>query len=108
MPKPSSCEVLHTAAPFLLPSKTHGVYAVLQMVKPDKEVEKVKGCAAQMDAGALVAMVSHKPVYEGLRASLEDIWLGHKEDPHKVQTNQSLAQAPPLHVLHSLGVWQCR
>ncbi|CAL8461868.1 g1399 [Coccomyxa elongata] len=55
----------------------------LQVIKPEKEMEEVKGCAAQLDAGALVAMVSHKPAYEGLRASLQDIWLGHKEDPHK-------------------------
>ncbi len=54
-------------------------------------MEEVKGCAAQLDAGALVAMVSHKPAYEGLRASLQDIWLGHKEDPHKVQTAWSFA-----------------
>lgn len=61
------------------------------MIKPEKEMEEVKGCAAQLDAGALVAMVSHKPAYEGLRASLQDIWLGHKEDPHKVQTAWSFA-----------------
>ncbi len=58
--------------------------AVVQMFKPEEKVEQVKGCAAQLDAGALVAIVSHEPVYEGLRDSLQDIWLGHKEDPHKV------------------------
>lgn len=56
----------------------------LQMIKPEEKVVEVKGCAAQLDAGALVAIVSHKPIYEGLRTSLQDIWLGHKEDPHKV------------------------
>ncbi|KAK9909097.1 hypothetical protein WJX75_007082 [Coccomyxa subellipsoidea] len=54
-----------------------------KMIKPEEKVVEVKGCAAQLDAGALVAIVSHKPIYEGLRTSLQDIWLGHKEDPHK-------------------------
>ncbi len=55
-----------------------------QAVMPEGKAGEVKGCAAQLDAGALEAIVSSSAGFEGLRSSLHDVWLGHKEDPHKV------------------------
>ncbi|EIE25162.1 hypothetical protein COCSUDRAFT_40488 [Coccomyxa subellipsoidea C-169] len=86
-PKPEAyviCRNLLAETTLRLRYGVHNLWRRAQkMFKPEEKVEQVKGCAAQLDAGALVAIVSHEPVYEGLRASLQDIWLGHKEDPHK-------------------------
>ena len=43
-----------------------------------------KTCAAQLDGAALDAVLAQGPAWEGLRASAQDVWAGHKEDPQKV------------------------
>ena len=43
-----------------------------------------KTCSAQLDGAALEAILAQGPAWEGLRASAQDVWAGHKEDPQKV------------------------
>ena len=49
------------------------------------EKEHVKPCSAQLDGAALEAILAQEPAWEGLRGSAQDVWAGHKEDPHKVR-----------------------
>ncbi|CAK0783770.1 hypothetical protein CVIRNUC_006970 [Coccomyxa viridis] len=42
-----------------------------------------KTCSAQLDGAALEAILAQGPAWEGLRASAQDVWAGHKEDPQK-------------------------
>lgn len=68
---------------------------------PEGKAGKVKGCAAQLDADALEAIMSSSAGFEGLRSSLHDVWLGHKEDPHKVLQKP---QGIPLSACNSMDL----
>ena len=56
--------------------------AKLQGTQEETTIEKT--CAAQLDGMALEAILAQDPAWDGLRASAQDVWTGHKEDPQKV------------------------
>ncbi len=49
----------------------------------------MKPCSAQLDGAALETILAQEPAWEGLRGSAQDVWAGHKEDPHKVWVKSS-------------------
>lgn len=48
------------------------------------EQQEGGGCSSQLDAAVLDSMLAGGATQEELKASLHDVWQGHKEDPHKV------------------------
>lgn len=67
----------------------------MQAVIAADEQQEGHGCAAQLDAGVLDDVLASGAAHDGLRASLHDVWQGHKEDPNKVRQR---ADATDIHI----------
>ena len=63
-----------------------------------------KTCSAQLDGAALEAILAQGPAWEGLRASAQDVWAGHKEDPQKVHLMKSGCYSDDLPALSTAGL----
>ena len=63
-----------------------------------------KTCSAQLDGTALEAILAQGPAWEGLRASAQDVWAGHKEDPQKVHQMIPDCHSDALPALSTVGL----
>ena len=63
-----------------------------------------KTCSAQLDGVALEAILAQGPAWEGLRASAQDVWAGHKEDPQKVHQMIPDCYGDALPALSTVGL----
>ena len=63
-----------------------------------------KTCSAQLNGAALEAILAQGPAWEGLRASAQDVWAGHKEDPQKVHHMISDCYGDALPALSTAGL----
>lgn len=48
------------------------------------EQQEGRGCSAQLDTAVIDGMLAGGAAHDGAKASLHDVWQGHKEDPYKV------------------------